>query len=1127
MIALNLNENLCLTTTSLEPTCSPPHSNTAIADTGATDHYFTSAAPLTNINPAAPRTTIRTATGEQCTSTATAQVAIPAIPTEAARTGHIIPGLTNNLLSLGKLCDAGCTAHLNKHMLRVHDKHGSLILTGHRELTGARLWRVDIAQHIRSDPQAATATLIPADTTPPFARPAAPSPPHGPTLVPDDEPIPDSTPEIAPPVPQLPPPSQTKQTTMYHARAYDLPSVPALIAYLHAAAGYPVKATWLQAIKRGAYNTWPGLTVRAVSRYFPDASETCLGHMAQPCQHIRPSHTQPLLQEAPRQHTRPPHTQPLLQEAPHVATLAAPALEIYEIPLNQLFTDDTGRFQPRSRSGNQYIMVGLHNKSNAILVCPFPSKHDTHRIQAYKTMYARLKDANAAPDIHIMDNEASAAFQHTIAQNGCNLQLVPPHVHRRNAAERAIRTVKDHFLAILAGTAPTFPADRWDLLLPQAELTLNLLRSTPGDQHKSAWEALFGEFNFDATPMAPAGCAIHIHHKASIRRSWDFRAKEGFYIGPALKHYRCYRVLAKESNALMISDAVKFRPHNVPSPHVEPTDKILAALNAINGTLARGPAPPSDDQLQAITTLRTILQQYMATVDTTAPTPAATPGVPVHALPGVQRPVPVQQPAPRPGVPATAPTTQPTDCNGWTVIPTTWQQPLQSSPPAHPVARRTRSQTNSFAALAYDDDDDDSETVGCAFALAETNDNPPVACPVLDAETGELLEHRQLRKHPAYKAVWDKSYANELGRLCQGVGTKPADPTTKRVEGTDTFRVIHYQDIPADRRLDVTYTRVVCEVRPQKTDPNRTRITIGGNRICYPHDTGTKTGSLELVKLQLNSVLSTPDARFACYDLENFYLGTPLDRPEYVRIQLAVIPEEFILEYNLTAYAHNGWVYFEIKNGVYGLKQAGKLANDLLTERLDAHGYYQCETTPGLWRHQWRPISFVLIVDDFGLKYVGRRHAEHLLAALKQSYNVTTDWEGKKFAGIDLKWDYTKRTCRLTMDGYIADVIQKYNHPTPRRAQHAPHAHREIVYGAKEQLVPENDTSPRLDETGVKQIQGIIGSLLYYAQAVDNKLLATLSTISSQQAAATVNTEKAVNQLLDYVATYPSDGITY
>ena len=403
----------------------------------------------------------------------------------------------------------------------------------------------------------------------------------------------------------------------------------------------------------------------------------------------------------------------------------------------------------------------------------------------------------------------------------------------------------------------------------------------------------------------------------------------------------------------------------------------------------------------------------------------------------------------------------------------------------------------------------------------------PAAYPVLDASTGQQLEHRQLRRHPAYKQVWDTSYANELGRLCQGIGHDDATATKQRVEGTDTFRPIHYNDIPPDRRSDVTYTRVVCEVRPQKEDPNRTRITIGGNRICYPGDTGTKTGSLELVKLQLNSVLSTPQARFAGFDIKNFYLGTPLDRPEYVRIKLSDIPQEFIDEYDLTTFARDGWIYFEITKGVYGLKQSGKLANDLLTDRLAEYDYYQCHTTPGLWRHKWRPISFVLIVDDFGIKYVGRRHAEHLLISLQKTYEVTTDWAGSKFAGINLAWDYGTRTCRLTMNDYIDTLLLKYNHPRPRKPQHSPHAHREIVYGAKEQLLPDADTSPPLTAAGVKRIQGIVGSLLYYARAVDNKLLATLSAISSQQAHATENTAKAVTQLLDYVATYPSDGITY
>lgn len=87
-----------------------------------------------------------------------------------------------------------------------------------------------------------------------------------------------------------------------------------------------------------------------------------------------------------------------------------------------------------------------------------------------------------------------------------------------------------------------------------------------------------------------------------------------------------------------------------------------------------------------------------------------------------------------------------------------------------------------------------------------------------------------------------------------------------------------------------------------------------------------------MVKLQLNSVLSNKDTKFACYDISNFYLGMLFDRSEYIHIRLSDIPLDFIDQYNLTQYAHDGWIYFEINKYVYGLKQASKLANDLLTD---------------------------------------------------------------------------------------------------------------------------------------------------------------------------------------------------
>ena len=97
-----------------------------------------------------------------------------------------------------------------------------------------------------------------------------------------------------------------------------------------------------------------------------------------------------------------------------------------------------------------------------------------------------------------------------------------------------------------------------------------------------------------------------------------------------------------------------------------------------------------------------------------------------------------------------------------------------------------------------------------------------------------------------------------------------------------------------------------------------------------------------------------------------------MERSEYVRIKLSDIPQEFIEEYDLSEPAQNGWIYFEILRGCYGLPQSGQLANNVLRTRLEKAGYYEAATTPGLWSHKWRPVKFVLLMDYIGIEYVGK-----------------------------------------------------------------------------------------------------------------------------------------------------------
>ena len=103
---------------------------------------------------------------------------------------------------------------------------------------------------------------------------------------------------------------------------------------------------------------------------------------------------------------------------------------------------------------------------------------------------------------------------------------------------------------------------------------------------------------------------------------------------------------------------------------------------------------------------------------------------------------------------------------------------------------------------------------------------------------------------------------------------------------------------------------------------------------------------------------------------------------------------------------------------MYGLPQSVLLANELLENLINKRGYQQSKLVPRLWKHDWRPIKFTLVVDNFGVKYMGKEHALHLKQKLRKNYKVTTEWDGKIYIGITLDWDYKQRQVHLSLPGY-------------------------------------------------------------------------------------------------------------
>ncbi len=115
---------------------------------------------------------------------------------------------------------------------------------------------------------------------------------------------------------------------------------------------------------------------------------------------------------------------------------------------------------------------------------------------------------------------------------------------------------------------------------------------------------------------------------------------------------------------------------------------------------------------------------------------------------------------------------------------------------------------------------------------------------------------------------------------------------------------------------------------------------------------------------------------------------------------------------------------------MYGLPQAGLLANELLEKHLNKHGYRQSKLVPGLWKHDTRPIQFTLVVDNFGVKYIGEEHAQHLKNTLKEHYKLTCDWTGTRYIGITLDWDYNKRqSTRLRSSSHETATVSTSHGP--------------------------------------------------------------------------------------------------
>jgi hypothetical protein len=255
------------------------------------------------------------------------------------------------------------------------------------------------------------------------------------------------------------------------------------------------------------------------------------------------------------------------------------------------------------------------------------------------------------------------------------------------------------------------------------------------------------------------------------------------------------------------------------------------------------------------------------------------------------------------------------------------QQPLRVVTPATARAAppRVQARPHQLSPRNLSRDFFDLGGANCAIAFVENHwTKTHMMNSINHPSTGKEMQYKDLMKDPDPGPSFEIGLSNEFGRICQGI---------RDISGTNTALFIDLKSIPKNRKI--TYGKLVCDFKPNKNEKHRVRLTVRGDRLDNSGDTETSTAGITTFKILINSTLSTQEAKMMMMDIKNYYLGNPFPTYEYMRLPISIIPLDIIEKYDLTRLAVNGWVYLEIRKGMYGLKQAGLLTKPTVTEKVE------------------------------------------------------------------------------------------------------------------------------------------------------------------------------------------------
>jgi hypothetical protein len=378
----------------------------------------------------------------------------------------------------------------------------------------------------------------------------------------------------------------------------------------------PKISTLLKAVRKGFLKGCPKFSEKSILKYLNPSPATTKGLMMHPRHGIwstQPKPTTPSIAPVP---IVPPL--PL-----HVVNHAFPAELHPDIPCPALICDNTdksianifcfgafadqhssivnnnltGNFLFMSLDGSVCYLVVYHYESNAILTLPISGLDDKTVFDAYKIAFDESAAKGFKLKLNIMGNQATEYNKKFLTKEECKLQLVKPHNHRVNVAKRTIQRFKDAFIATLATTDLDSPIQLCDHLTPQVLNFLNMMRPSHIDPSKSAYETLYGLYNWNQYPLAPLGCKAIIYEDGNTRGSWASRGVGGWYLGPSMDHYCCNVYYIPETRANHISGSMELFPQHCLLPDISPHKYLRTLTDELSDLAPPANATPKGKHL--------------------------------------------------------------------------------------------------------------------------------------------------------------------------------------------------------------------------------------------------------------------------------------------------------------------------------------------------------------------------------------------------------------------------------------------------------------------------------------------------------------------------------------------------